>query len=97
PVATLIPYTTLFRSVRRRSGNWFDPTIDEACRGMEPLLARWSAMSTRALRDEASLGEPGQASLLAGMATLRRIAAVFADIVDAKDRKSTRLNSSHDQ
>ena len=41
--------------VRRRSSKWFDPTIVEACRGMEPQLARWSAMSTRALRDEVSL------------------------------------------
>jgi HD-GYP domain-containing protein (c-di-GMP phosphodiesterase class II) len=70
--------------VRRRSGKWFDPTMVEACRGMEPLLARWIAMSTRELRDEVSLAEPGQASLLAGTATMRRVAHVFAGIVDAK-------------
>ena len=70
--------------VRRRSGKWFDPTIVEACRGLEPLLARWLPMSTRELRDEVSLAEPGQASLLAGSATLRRVAHVFAGIIDAK-------------
>jgi len=70
--------------VRRRSGKWFDPTVVEACRGMEPMLARWSAMTTRDLRVEVSRSEPGQASVLAGHATLRRVAQVFAGIVDAK-------------
>jgi len=77
------PYAGL-ALVRRRSGKWFDPTVVEACLGLEPLLARWSAMTTRELRDEVSLAEPGAASLLAGTATLRRVAHVFAGIVDAK-------------
>ncbi len=77
------PYAAL-ALVQRRSGKWFDPTVVEACRGFEPLLARWGAMTTRELRDEVSLAEPGHASLLAGGATLRRIAHVFAAIVDAK-------------
>ena len=77
------PYSGL-ALVRRRSGKWFDPTIVEACRNMEPLLARWIGMSTRELRDEVSVAEPGHAALLAGNATLRRIAHVFAGIVDAK-------------
>ena len=68
--------------VRRRSGKWFDPTVVEACRGIEPLLGRWAQMSTRELRDEVSLAEPGHASLLAGTATLRRVAHVFAGIVE---------------
>src|SRR4029077_6699279 len=70
--------------VRRRSGKWFDPTVVEACRGLEPMLARWGAMTTRTLREEVSRSEPGQASVLAGHATLRRVARVFAGIVDAK-------------
>ena len=77
------PYAGL-ALVRRRAGKWFDPTIVEACRSMEPLLARWTAMTTRELRDEVSQAEPGHASLLAGTATLRRVAHVFAGIVDAK-------------
>ena len=77
------PYAGL-ALVRRRSGRWFDRTVVEACRGMEPLLARWSAMNTHELRDEVSLAEPGHASLLAGTGTLRRVAHVFAGIVDAK-------------
>jgi HD-GYP domain-containing protein (c-di-GMP phosphodiesterase class II) len=70
--------------VRRRSGKWFDPTVVEACRGLEPLLARWGTMTTRALREEVSRAEPGAAAVLAGTATLRRVAQVFAGIVDAK-------------
>ena len=69
--------------VRRRSGKWFDPTLVEGCRGLEPLLARWGAMTTRELGAEVSRAEPGHAAVLAGTATL--------------DRKSTRLNSSHIQ
>lgn len=70
--------------VRRRSGKWFDPTVVEACRGIEPKLAYWLQLTTRELRDEVSQAEPGHASLLAGTATLRRVAHVFAGIVDAK-------------
>src|SRR5262249_54122006 len=70
--------------VRRRSGKWFDPTVVEACFGLEQKLARWGAMTTRDLRVEVSRSEPGQASVLAGHATLRRVAQVFAGIVDAK-------------
>ena len=70
--------------VRRRAGKWFDPTVVEACRGLEPLLARWGAMTTRELRQEVSRAEPGQAALLAGNATLKRVGHVFAGIVDAK-------------
>lgn len=77
------PYAAL-ALVRRRSGKWFDPTIVEACRGLEPMLARWASLTTSELRDEVSENEPGHASLLAGTATLRRVAHVFAGIVDAK-------------
>ncbi len=77
------PYAAL-ALVRRRAGKWFDPTIVEACRGLEPMLARWASLGTHELRDEVSMAEPGQASLLAGAATLRRVAHVFAGIVDAK-------------
>ena len=41
-------------------------------------------MTTRELRDEVSQAEPGHAPLLAGTATLQRVAHVFAGIVDAK-------------
>jgi HD-GYP domain-containing protein (c-di-GMP phosphodiesterase class II) len=70
--------------VRRRSGKWFDPTVAEACRGLEPLLERWAARSTHDLRAEVSASEPGHAALLAGRPTLHRLGRVFADIVDAK-------------
>jgi len=70
--------------VRRRSGKWFDPTVVEACRGLDSKLASWAAMTTRQLRAEVSRSEPGQASVLAGQTTLKRVAQVFAGIVDAK-------------
>jgi HD-GYP domain-containing protein (c-di-GMP phosphodiesterase class II) len=73
-----------FALVKRRSGKWFDPTVVEACRGLEAKLAHWGTLSTRELRVEVSKSEPGQASVLAGHATLKRVAQVFAGIVDAK-------------
>ena len=73
-----------FALVKRRAGKWFDPTVVEACRGLETKLAQWAAMTTRELRIEVSRSEPGQASVIAGNATLERVAQVFAGIVDAK-------------
>jgi HD-GYP domain-containing protein (c-di-GMP phosphodiesterase class II) len=70
--------------VRRRSGKWFDPTVVEACRGLESRLADLQGRSTHELRADVSAAEPGHAALLAGSATLQRVAHVFADIVDAK-------------
>lgn len=70
--------------VRRRSGRWFDPTVVEACRGLEARLAHWATRSTIELRQDVSAAEPGHAALLAGTATLQRVAHVFAEIVDAK-------------
>jgi len=70
--------------VNRRSGKWFDPTVVEACRGLEPKLVKWAAMTTRELRVEVSRAEPGQAHVIAGHATLKRVAQVFAGIVDSK-------------
>jgi len=70
--------------VKRRSGKWFDPTVVEATRGLEHELSRWGLMTTRELRAEVSRAEPGHAAVLASTATLRRVANVFAGIVDAK-------------
>jgi HD-GYP domain-containing protein (c-di-GMP phosphodiesterase class II) len=70
--------------VRRRSGKWFDPTVVEACRGLEPWLAYLRNRTTHELRADVSAAEPGHAALLAGSPTLQRVAFVFADIVDAK-------------
>ena len=70
--------------IRRRSGKWFDPTVVEACRGFEPQLAYLRNRTTHELRADVSAAEPGHAALLAGSATLQRVAHVFADIVDAK-------------
>ncbi|HEY6195826.1 MAG TPA: HD domain-containing phosphohydrolase [Candidatus Eisenbacteria bacterium] len=77
------PYAGL-ALVERRSGKWFDPAVVKACQGLEPLLARWIAMSTRELRDEIAQAEPGQDSMPVRTATLQHVAHVFAGIVDAK-------------
>jgi HD-GYP domain-containing protein (c-di-GMP phosphodiesterase class II) len=45
---------------------------------------RWSALDDASLRREVREVEPGDAALLAGPGTLDRIAAGFADVVDAK-------------
>ena len=70
--------------VRRRSGKWFDPTVVEACRGLEGKLAYLKNRTSHQLRADVSAAEPGHAALLAGSATLQRVAHVFAEIVDAK-------------
>jgi HD-GYP domain-containing protein (c-di-GMP phosphodiesterase class II) len=70
--------------VRARAGSLLDPTVVSAAEGLEEELERWCAMPTHQLRAEAAASEPGHASLLAGSATMRRVAGVFAEIVDAK-------------
>lgn len=67
-----------------RRGRWFDPTVVDALRGMEALLARWSEMTESSLSALVAESEPGGAALLAGPGTLDRIALGFADVVDAK-------------
>jgi HD-GYP domain-containing protein (c-di-GMP phosphodiesterase class II) len=70
--------------VRARSGRWFDPTVVEASRGMEPFLTEACALGGRALHEAVAEAEPGGAALIAGPGTLDRIAQGFADAVDAK-------------
>ena len=67
-----------------RRGRWFDPTLVLACRGLEPVLMRWSGLDEVGLRDAVRAREPGDAALLAGPGTLDRIAQGFAEVVDAK-------------
>ena len=70
--------------LRKQRGRRLDPTVVDAARGIETDLVRWRALDEAGLREEARACEPGDASLLAGPGTLDRIAAGFADVVDAK-------------
>ncbi len=72
------------QTARRRSHRWFDPTVVEACVGMESHLTEWCSVEEEGLRDLVRECEPGGATLLAGRGTLDRIAYGFAEIVDAK-------------
>src|SRR3546814_20901292 len=96
PTDTLIPYTTLFRSVRRA-----DSRIGEASRS-DPTPA------LSLLPDEAAPDRPGVSRCLpepleAGMAGLdqgskpacRSATKAILRRLLSGDRKSTRLNSSH--
>jgi putative nucleotidyltransferase with HDIG domain len=67
-----------------RSRHWFDPTLVEACVGLEPRLAEWGTLDDEALSRAVRDSEPGGAALLAGPGTLDKIAYGFAEIVDAK-------------
>src|SRR2546426_2359316 len=79
PRSTLFPYTTLFRSVRDGQ------LLDAKARGELQILQH--------VRGHQSPGQPD------GGISLRkddfRHAEIFQDLAMLRDRKSTRLNSSH--
>src|SRR3712207_7228425 len=79
PRSTLFPYTTLFRSHRRRGATARQHVVQP--RGATPLNPRKGSTATR---------QPPSTSPLSGT-KLR----VGADVAGGRDRKSTRLNSSH--
>src|SRR5206468_9360026 len=90
PLSTLFPYTTLFRSaVEHRQQNGRPITCALRLRSIK--RPAWGA---RALRDELQpdrLERPGREPAIRRGWTQGAVAASQAD------RKSTRLNSSHDQ
>jgi HD-GYP domain-containing protein (c-di-GMP phosphodiesterase class II) len=69
---------------RARAGRWFDPTLVRALDGLEPDLGRWHELPDAGLFAAVRAAEPPGGSLLAGDAMLDRIAAVYAEVVDAK-------------
>src|SRR5688572_31203256 len=84
PRSTLFPYTTLFRSIDGVAVAWPDDDAPEL-----KVLAHVHHAFDAALRDELmALNEPGPDELERG---------ARAGIALARDRKSTRLNSSHSQ
>src|SRR5206468_5127455 len=81
PRSTLFPYTTLFRSHKRPDGT--------------PVLAT-SAMENFKKLNSFSIGVLYTLPFIVGAVSLLIISR-HSDSVRERDRKSTRLNSSHDQ
>src|SRR2546430_6813284 len=90
PRSTLYPYTTLFRSFR-------------AVGKEAPLLSQITIGSVQVLRAAGKNGvsywaEHGKYAVSAGeRSVMEEILGPIADPILARDRKSTRLNSSHSQ
>src|SRR5206468_11646323 len=87
PIAPLFPYTTLFRS--------FEGMAASAGENLYAHLALLNALDLRLRGAEIVVaGEDERANEL--LAAARKL-AFFDRVVLRADRKSTRLNSSHDQ
>src|SRR2546430_6223133 len=82
PRSTLFPYTTLFRSRR---------VLEHAPEGVE-IDRRGAMIGGRSRSQAAQVLDPGP-----GIAAPAEEPRGLADLVVRRDRKSTRLNSSHSQ
>src|SRR5206468_10006684 len=94
PSSTLFPYTTLFRSVGEIADRYGVSTQD---------ILRWNHLATSKVRRGTRLkirtGDAAQLHAVAAASDSAEAASVRAPRPSrrSKDRKSTRLNSSHDQ
>src|SRR5206468_6695174 len=89
PHTTLFPYTTLFRSVAKNIDKLkYDPAIG-SFKGWLLQITRWR------IADQFRKREPGNAKR--PRPSDDRATATIERVPDSRDRKSTRLNSSHDQ
>src|SRR3712207_8800975 len=79
PRSTLFPYTTLFRSKGARPGLGFSP-------GLARRL-KWRLVGEYVLA--------GAVDVMAGVLWPAQVDGVLGPVAAGKDRKSTRLNSSH--
>jgi HD-GYP domain-containing protein (c-di-GMP phosphodiesterase class II) len=70
----------MYRVVRRRSGQWFDPTLVDALRAMQSDRGFWSSLANA----DVSAVEPADRVLSADDDRLDRIAEGFAAVIDAK-------------
>src|SRR5206468_12469296 len=86
PSAPLFPYTTLFRSVANRLGRILGALVDRSGGGGAFQDVRPVAAHPRPRKAALPERQPPGAAYQA-----------YAHDSDAIDRKSTRLNSSHDQ
>src|SRR5206468_12809775 len=91
PSSTLFPYTTLFRSGLARGSE------RQASRVMEALAEVGELPVAAAAADEGDARRQSVRAQARGHRERRLIEQVDEVGVDAQDRKSTRLNSSHDQ
>jgi HD-GYP domain-containing protein (c-di-GMP phosphodiesterase class II) len=73
-------------AVRARSGTWFDPQLVAACEGLERDGAFWTALGA----DDGGTSRTGDPGLPADDARLDRVAAAFAQIIDAKSPYTAR-------
>src|SRR3546814_6357894 len=97
---TLFPYTTLFRSVGGARHATDDP-LEHAAVVAEPGPEELAVVALAEPVDPVELGELGALALADVEPVLEVVAHVVAaerqhgEGVEAQDRKSTRLNSSH--
>ncbi len=70
----------MYRVIRRRSGEWFDPTLVEALRAVQSDGRLWSSLADA----DVSAVEPADRLLSADEDRLDRIAEGFAAVIDAK-------------
>src|SRR5206468_6919335 len=96
PRPTLFPYTTLFRSVDDRfAGSMDDLRAARAATGT-PLLAKGFFSTHEHLRELREAGADAALLILRDLDDAT-CAQLLRDADELGDRKSTRLNSSHDQ
>src|SRR3712207_7477439 len=82
PRSTLFPYTTLFRSWDREADRYESHLLDRVAARVEDLRDRIEVRARRTPADlERETGAPG--------------GAIYGAATHGRDRKSTRLNSSH--
>src|SRR5206468_6511433 len=94
PPSSLFPYTTLFRSVRFH-GRYEHHDLPALLAGLDVLVvpSLWWENSPLTVREGALAGLSVVVSQLGGL-----VEAVEEGLaIGFRDRKSTRLNSSHDQ
>src|SRR2546421_12454562 len=92
PRSTLFPYTTLFRSLRLATPAVVDGSLDRAGLGLPPPLGVRSACRASRCFSGTRVGDGGRDDAAAGVGACGTDRAA-----QPVDRKSTRLNSSHDQ
>jgi HD-GYP domain-containing protein (c-di-GMP phosphodiesterase class II) len=71
---------SMYRVMRRRSGQWFDPTLVDALRALQPDREFWSSLADA----DVSAVEPADRVMSADDDRLDRIAEGFAAVIDAK-------------
>src|SRR3712207_9504389 len=90
PRSTLFPYTTLFRSLVRDGDELLRAGV-----GDRPESRAGAAGEDEGLHADSMSDPHGAGASAAGSAASPRNAARTASAPSARDRKSTRLNSSH--